>query len=550
MNPSSLEHTKQESRRQDFKKTGKKQPPEVGAGSALPAPALGGHDRHTPSLCAQPLTMEPDSSSQQIPDMLEREEMASTTSSEPQLQSPQRSPNNSILRPRSSKPDKVSHPPPWEEDLQPEDHPCSPAKKIRNNKYIPHQNINNRLTTKRFYQTELLNENLLTFSCLTHLLGYRPSTRDLQSYRWRAFSSIPVQVYPNVMSSSRLLYLLFFGLPVIFKKQTSDKTDFFTKIIPHLNLDKESSIDIMPPDEHMRSVLASQEEKQYAFAIAYLKDGNTKDFPAVYPDHPKEEGHSASLPSKKHSEEILIQQIDDFLLDRGNEVKILLVFSYNSPCLKRENNATCCMFLLLQKADDWHSRYGFFTNVTFTKFWGLTGPNFFKHLTYSDISDLKSVFFPYIEKCKNIRFKLNEKKLRRNMSENGGLYKKIHLATDKKILSSTIKSILHKLVDQAKTSCRQKDHLDRGTKIITSKFHQEVREEIVTVLQKKWKEFINDESMSPIRKKISTDFNNAVLQFFVKELKFFGGDNSPLKLYQVPQNMEGEGEYVQQIREL
>ncbi|XP_049441339.1 uncharacterized protein LOC125894154 isoform X14 [Epinephelus fuscoguttatus] len=113
MNPSSLEHTKQESRRQDFKKTGKKQPPEVGAGSALPAPALGGHDRHTPSLCAQPLTMEPDSSSQQIPDMLEREEMASTTSSEPQLQSPQRSPNNSILRPRSSKPDKVSHPPPW-----------------------------------------------------------------------------------------------------------------------------------------------------------------------------------------------------------------------------------------------------------------------------------------------------------------------------------------------------------------------------------------------------------------------------------------------------
>ncbi|XP_049898278.1 uncharacterized protein LOC126388927 isoform X2 [Epinephelus moara] len=490
--------------------------------------------------------MEPDSSRQQIPDMFEREEMASTTSSEPQLQSPQRSPKKLFLRPRSSKPDKVSHPPPWEEDLQPEDHSCSPAKKIRNNKYIPHQYIDNRLTTKKFYQIDLVKVNLFTYSCFTTLLGYRPSTRDLQSYRWRAFSSIPIQVYPNVMSSSRLLQLLFFGLPVIFKKQASDKTDFFKKIIPHLNLDKESSIDIMPPDEHMKSVIASQEEKQYAFAIAYLKDGNTKDFPAVYPDHPKEEGHSASLPTKKHSEEILIQQIDGFLLDRGNEVKILLVFSYNSPCFKRENNTTCCMFLLLQKADDWHSRYGFFTNVTFTKFWGLTGPNFLKHLTYSDISNL-----PYIEKCKNIHFKLNEKKLRRNMSENGGLYKKIQQATDKKKLSSTIKSILHKLVDQAKTSCRQKDHLDRGTKIITSsKFHPEVREEIVTALQKKWKEFINDESMSPINKKITTDFNNAVLQLFVKQLKFLGGDNSPLKLYQVPQNMEGEGEYVQQIREL
>nr|XP_033488572.1 uncharacterized protein LOC117260659 [Epinephelus lanceolatus] len=455
--------------------------------------------------------MEPDSSRQQIPDMLEREEKTSTTSSELQLQSPQRSPKKLFLRPRSSKPDKVSHPPPWEEDLQPEDHPCSPTKKIlnleshefQNNDFIENVQFQNITKDKNLNLHPIVNPEKVTFST--------QSVKDS------------------------------------FEKQTniSDKTELFTKMKSHLTLDKESSIDIMPHDELMKSVLAyyhakhQRQEKQYAFAVAYLKNGYWIIFPTVYPDHSKRGGRSA-VPTKKHSEEKLIQQIDDFLKKNGTQVIKLLVFSYNSPCLRRENNAICCMFLLSQKAVQWHNMYGFFTKVAFTKPWGLTGPNFFKRLTYSDISDPGSVFFSYIEKCKNTPFKVNQKKL----NEVRNFFRK---------LSSLTKSTFHKL-NQPKTSCHnKKDHLERGITIIKSEFPPEVREENITLLNQsitQWEDFINDESMSPIREKITTDFNNAVVQLFVKELKFFGGDSSPLKLYQVPQNMEGEGEYVQQIREL
>ncbi|XP_049898282.1 uncharacterized protein LOC126388927 isoform X3 [Epinephelus moara] len=457
--------------------------------------------------------MEPDSSRQQILDMPEREEMASTTSSELQLQSPQRSPKKLFLRPRSSKPDKVSHPPPWEEDLQPEDHPCSPTKKIlnlefhkfQNNDFIENVPFQNITKDKSLNLHPIVNPEKVTFST--------QSVKDS------------------------------------FEKQTniSDQTELFTKMKSHLTLDKESSIDIMPHDELMKSVLAyyldkhkeNEKEKQHAYAVAYLKNGYWIIFPAVYPDHSKRGGHSASVPTKKHSEEKLIKQIVDFLKKNGTQVIKLLVFSYNSPCLRRKNKTTCCMFLLLQKAAQWHNMYGFFTEVAFTKPWGLTGPNFFKHLTYSEISDPGSVFFSYIEKCKNTPYKVNQKKLN-------------EVRNSLRKLSPT-KSTFHKL-NQPKASCHnKKDHLERGITIIKSEFPPEVREENITLLNQsitQWEDFINDESMSPIREKITTDFNNAVVQFFGKELKFFWEDSSPLRLYQVSQNMEGEGEYVQQIREL
>ncbi|XP_049441346.1 uncharacterized protein LOC125894156 [Epinephelus fuscoguttatus] len=471
--------------------------------------------------------------------MLEREEMASTTSSESQLQSPQRSPNNSILRPRSSKPDKVSHPPPWEEDLQPEDHPCSPAKKILISVYI--------LESHKFQNNDFI-ENI----------------PDQNINKDKNQNLHPI-VNPEKLEL-KLFYLIRL-LKDSFEKQTniSDRAELFTKMKSHLTLDKESSIDLMTLCEPMKSVLAyyldehKRQEKQYAFAVAYLKNGDLIIFPAVYPDHSKGGGRSA-VPTKKHSEEKLIQQIDNFLQKNGTKVIKLLVYSYNSPCLRRENNTTCCMLLLLQKAVQWHNMYGFFTDVAFTKPYGLTGPNFFQYLTYSDISNPRSVFLTYIEKCKNIPFKLvskrKENELRQKlikMSENSTIYKTIDLveAAYKEELRSTIKSILHKLLDQANSSSHTKDHLDRGITIITSsEFPPEVRNEIVTALIKNWNKVVINESVSPIRDKIATDFNNAVVQLFGKELKFFVGNSSPLKLYQVPQNMEGEGEYVQQIREL
>lgn len=278
-------------------------------------------------------------------------------------------------------------------------------------------------------------------------------------------------------------------------------------------------------------------EKQFAFAVVYMKNGRRRIFEDVYPDHQNKSKDPASPFTKPtlHCEEILLAQIDEFLQNNLDLVERIFIYSYNSPCLKREkhNNIDICpcMFLLLEKADEWQRKYGCVTEVAFTKFWGLRGPNVFKDLTYSNISSPCSPFYPYIEKCKKIPFKLDSKQFKNKFGE---LYKTISFVKDKEKLNKQIATSKEELVKLAETSKTRQEHLDHGHKIIESlQFDSQIN--ICEILHKNWNEMVDNCPLPPsIIDEITTDFNINVVKRFLKLLQCTLGKCSPLQLYHHP----------------
>ncbi|XP_038595696.1 uncharacterized protein LOC119919364 [Micropterus salmoides] len=282
--------------------------------------------------------------------------------------------------------------------------------------------------------------------------------------------------------------------------------------------------------------------KQYAFAVIIMKNGKYKHFQGVCPCYRDKKRKNSASPSTEvtsHSEESLIRQIDKFLLNNGTNVRHILIYTLNSPCLKREKHIEPCMFKLLEMADQWLSKYGFFTDVAFTKFWGLTGPNYFADLKFSDISSPSSCFYPYVQTCKKIPFKLDSTFFRKDVLK-CGIYRTLLDIKDTKQRSKPkddIQSCLHKLVKLAENSVnlRKDQHVARGVKIISSlTFHPLIHNKIIDIFTKNWNEMVIYSSMSPIREQITTDFNTAVVHLFLKDLKSTLGNSSPLQLYQVP----------------
>lgn len=286
-------------------------------------------------------------------------------------------------------------------------------------------------------------------------------------------------------------------------------------------------------------------DRQYAFSIVLMKDGRKEILHEVYPKFQNKKKNSGALNIEQgksgltikttlHSEEILIQQLDDFLHRNGTTVEHILIYTYNSPCLKRENRIVSCMFQLLYKAYEWYKLYGVITDVAFTKHWGLSGPNYFRNLTYSSISCPSSVFHSCIEKCREIPFKLDHKKIR-SIFKISGIYDIFSLSKDKEKLHKDIKSVQKSLVSLAENSpCLYQDHLDCGYQTIDSFiFGSEVHHKLCKMLREEWTEMVDDSSATPIRKYITEQFNTAVVHLFREQLEAFLGKSSPLRLRRV-----------------
>lgn len=289
-----------------------------------------------------------------------------------------------------------------------------------------------------------------------------------------------------------------------------------------------------------------ERDKQYASYVVFMENNKDVISQPVYPDFKNRKIESDAQYTKPdqrglsikrattHSEEILIEQLDDFLTQNETKVKQILIYTHNSPCLKRENNIVPCMFRLLYKACEWYEHSKALTHVVFSKPWGLSGPNYFKNLNYSMISSPRSDFHSYIEKCKDIHFKLDHNNLR-------GIFKKSDIYNtlsqvkdeDKNTLHSNIKSAREKLVSLAQSSSGlRNDHLQRGKQMIDSfEFLPGVRNKVYERLQMEWKEMVNNSSMTPIREVIAEEFNNGVVHLFREYLKSFLGSRCPLRLH-------------------
>ncbi|KAK1904326.1 hypothetical protein KUDE01_011508 [Dissostichus eleginoides] len=144
-----------------------------------------------------------------------------------------------------------------------------------------------------------------------------------------------------------------------------------------------------------------------------------------------------------HTERVSCTNIDKTLQLCGTEVENIYIFTLNSPCLMKKHkiykkDKEPCMLHILEKAAQWHSEFGIKTIVFFKKPWGLSGPDFFKDLLYSDVSRTSS-FYPYVELCKEHPFTLDNK----FRLDNKAIFRLIGKDKRKEELKIKIESILH-----------------------------------------------------------------------------------------------------------
>ncbi|XP_036933731.1 uncharacterized protein LOC119007888 isoform X2 [Acanthopagrus latus] len=458
---------------------------------------------------------EPDRSRQRVTEKCQRQEISSTSSTEQQPFKTQR-----------------------EEDQQQEDHRSSPENNIfteialEKHDLFKFQDIN---SWKQFSLELIAYYKSLCLLSIENTNNLHPVTSTTAS----AQDSQAASVSPNDNSLDGFTYNIgrfTLWLTERLKQTKHDddddkkKTDLFIDMMKlHTNMEKIIILSV-EAGEPLQSLLDKDHEqhgrveKQYAFAVVFLIRGKTVISSRCYPRHSTK---------RSHSEEILIEKLDDFFQNNGANVQHVFIYTHNSPCTKREKaHIEPCMFLLRKKADQWHNEYGFSTGIAFRRFWGQSRPNFFDFVT--EIPSPRSAFYPYNEKCERIPFKLDWKDFKLKPGD-------ILNLTDVEVRKSMTRrqdmiSVFHSLKGFAETSFGLRtDYLETGGKMIAQslkKFQDlDIWINISKTLKEKWDEMVNNSFLSLIRETITADFNAAVVHLAVEDLQL--GDNSPLKLYHI-----------------
>lgn len=280
----------------------------------------------------------------------------------------------------------------------------------------------------------------------------------------------------------------------------------------------------------------NEKDPQYAFGISVIEDGTYKIFQNTKPKFPKiKQNQTKSSKIAIHSEETLLDHMIKFQLQNEKKVTNIFIFSNNNPCLKRDHEIIPCMFLILTKAWELYEKYGTITDVAFTKFWGLDGPNYFRSLSSKDILHRKSPFKVCVSECKTIPFKLDHNNLKKIFKQQK-IVKKWLLIEDKKTLSENIIAAQNTLVELAETKIDlYKKLMDLvNQEIDSSAFQAEERDKVCEMLKKSWKEMVDNSFMSSVKKYIAAEFNKAVVLVFSKKLELLLGKNSFLRLHLIP----------------
>ncbi|XP_051275666.1 uncharacterized protein LOC127374429 [Dicentrarchus labrax] len=267
-------------------------------------------------------------------------------------------------------------------------------------------------------------------------------------------------------------------------------------------------------------------EKQYASAVLVLRNDECVEFPKVKPVLLKKTSECS-----KHSEEILIGDIDEYLRSNVTKVQSISFYTVNSPCLKRhgkEKHIPCCMLQLIEKAYQWYNEYGIITSVGFRNCWGSFTPSLFKSLEYSNISSRSCIFFGYFKEFRETPFKL---KSFINKVKVDDIYE---TRSDDTIYIDAIEDALDALVKLGTSSHTFKEHLLRGEEFISSlEFPAVVQDEILENLRKNWKKMVENCFVFHIGKEIAADLKTATVHAFL-EFQTSLGNSSPFHLYQIP----------------
>nr|XP_046261870.1 uncharacterized protein LOC124068033 isoform X2 [Scatophagus argus] len=267
--------------------------------------------------------------------------------------------------------------------------------------------------------------------------------------------------------------------------------------------------------------------KQYAFAVVVLKDRLVISAPA----YPKRQEKNKDN-DNKHSEEFLIEKLCTFFQKYRKNVENIYIYTTNSPCLKREKkHLISCMFKLLHKSCEWLTEYGFLTTVIFSEFYGFSGSNYFQKADISDILD------GYSNKCQGDSFVLNYEDF--NKLKPGDIRTVLDIEPKhRKQQLDVVNSALKEIKSETKNLCLiNEEYLNHGKKIIQDKMHNQPEKTINTLIGE-WNKMVDRSFEEYQRKQITSDFNTAVVHVFEKELKSSFGSNCPLQLYHLVSRSE------------
>ncbi|KAG7244948.1 hypothetical protein INR49_024345 [Caranx melampygus] len=251
---------------------------------------------------------------------------------------------------------------------------------------------------------------------------------------------------------------------------------------------------------------------QHGLAVIFL-EGYEKAIYVPKPAYPTKDN-----PDGTHVEEILIKEIHEFLQqnenDKGPKVKFIMIYTYNSPCLKRKKpHISGCMFQLLVMAWELDRKYDIFTYVLFTEYWGTIGE---RSPILRDLSDL--------HKQHHITFRLDSTKIIENLNK----------IKEKQLLSMfeyDFRKAKAQLIELSKSdeALTTEQHLVRGKEVIA---FLEDQEKIYNSLLKSFQDGVENS----FKKHFTAVCNTVQVKCFIENLSSILENSNPIKFYQIPQS--------------
>lgn len=235
-----------------------------------------------------------------------------------------------------------------------------------------------------------------------------------------------------------------------------------------------------------------------------------------------------------HTEEILIdsinERLDNNLQGNRSSAHMILIYTYNSPCLKRENKKLVSCFSQLQ-ATKW-SQKGISTHVFYSTRWGpLTSSNF-EFLTYSTISDPANLFHKYLLKYNNVPFRLDQECFEENRKaiKVGNLLPEIE-TKHRSAVFNVVNKIKQDLSCVELTIPGYLDHLKEVVDPLKC-----VSNKISDTFLKIISNTIETTVLRLVREDVTSDLNNIIVDCFLEDLPSILGNNSHLRLHHVHQD--------------
>lgn len=269
---------------------------------------------------------------------------------------------------------------------------------------------------------------------------------------------------------------------------------------------------------------------QHALAVIFYND-----FIDVIPE---ERPNQRSKPCT-HTEQILIDKIEKSIeqnTKNGKTVLNILIYTLNSPCLKRVDP---CFFLLKRLSDKLHQKYNICINVFFTNYYGPITKQNFKNFTFSKMSN---AFHEYHEDVSfEFLWEHFDKKCEEILKQMFGMLEKIERNDFKNLFLKCIAEV-RDLVKKFDLKINTGDECcDKVEDVINSfKFPPQISKNVCDQLLKN---VLDTREISPMKldknnsNRLLSEMKYAIVKCFLEFFNSNLGENSHLRLYHVTHDM-------------